>query len=101
MKYKAILATIITLTLVNCSTFYIKRNHESKLPDASNIAKGEKKVNSFIWGFVVSQAGSISDLCPGSRVDAMKIYMNSSDVLIATATLGIYVPQTLQYACGP
>ncbi len=93
--------TIVFLFLLLCSCTHVtmQRGEGPKVEPSQ-----EHRIHSFLFALIRQPASALptqTTLCPGSRIETVEFHMTPTDVLIATATLGLYVPQHMSVACAP
>lgn len=55
---------------------------------------------SFLWGFIPGpRLPAATELCQNGSLASAEFEMNAADVLLATATLGVFVPEHLNLVC--
>ncbi len=59
------------------------------------------KIHSFLWAFLPGrQLPPQNVLCANSRIETLDFRMSPVDVLMTSATLGIYVPHRVTVVCA-
>lgn len=94
LKFYALLT--LSLILGACSHFTA---HRDEVPTQQ--PGHTYKYHSFLFGFIPGpQLASSEILCPQSRIQTLDYRMSSLDVLITSATVGIYVPHRVTVTCA-
>lgn len=93
-----LILALLAFSAVGCAHLTVKRGENTPRPIAE---KSEVFIYSWIWGFLPGKKlQSESVLCPSGRIEELAMKMNATDVLITTATLGVYVPHRAEVSCS-
>ena len=91
-------ATLLALTIV-----WMGCAHVTLIRGDGSPANGEKVTftkHAFLWGFVPGpKLPEESAICPQSKIEAVDLKMEKTQVLIAIVTIGIYVPHRVEFTC--
>lgn len=60
----------------------------------------KKTVHSFLWGLAQDPVIDDQGVCMGNGVTDVVVTTNLGFILISVLTLGIWVPQQVEYACA-
>ncbi len=95
---RLILLLLTISALPACNHLTIKRGENTVRPTAQEV---EASLYSFGWGFIPGKKlPPESELCPSGRIEALTMRMSGTDVLIAAATLGVFVPHRADVSCS-
>lgn len=90
------LGLILVLVTLGCSHFTAHRDESPTLQPPTTYM-----YHSFFFGFIPGpQIPTGEVLCPQSRIQTLDYRMSSLDVLITSATVGIYVPHRVNVTCA-
>lgn len=94
---KTLILLLLFIQLSACVTMNIRRDESA---GATSPPK-TYAIHSFLWAVVPGrQLPSEKDLCPQSRIADIDLRMSPLDVLISSATLGVYVPHRVTVSCS-
>ena len=88
----------ILLALTLCCTSCMSTRVVS-LYDNDSVVKNTKTTWSFAWGLVTPK--DIDPKCESERLSATTSKTNLAYILLSAVTLGIVVPQTVEWECAP
>ncbi|MEM6639838.1 MAG: hypothetical protein AAF610_08035 [Pseudomonadota bacterium] len=86
-------SALLALILAGCATFEIEGDG-SITPDA---VTGSQTVHNSLYGF--RWVPHMVEKCGGDKLFRVEVHTNAAFVLVSVATLGLYVPQTVEWWC--
>lgn len=92
---RAVILLLFLLTAA-CSHIRVERDETAKVSPAKT-----HKISSFLFALIPGrQLPPPNVLCPDSRIETLDLRMSPVDVLVTSATLGIYVPHRVTVVCA-
>ena len=89
---------LLTFSAFGCSHLTIKRGENTPRAIASET---DVQIYSWAWGFLPGKKlPAEAELCPSGRIESLTMRMSATDVLISTATLGVFVPHRAEISCS-
>ncbi len=99
MKHSIRLQSICILLAVTLSCTSCMSTRVVSLYDNDSVVKNTKTTWSFAWGLVAPK--DIDARCESKRMSSATNSTNLGYILLSTVTLGIVVPQKIEWECAP
>ncbi len=92
----AFVLVVLLGSVAGCTTFLIEgAGDRDKRPDAQKV---EETIHGSFWGFSWSDR-NVSKCEKKNELFRIKVHQNALFVLASVATLGLYVPQSVEWWC--